>query len=64
MYGHDGERMVMVWVLNDKGEKEPASFLVDGYEPEMNTVSISISWMSLAWAYMFKKTYKKTAKEL
>ena len=56
--------MVMVWVLNDKGEKEPASFLVDGYEPEMNTVSISISWMSLAWAYMFKKTYKKTAKEL
>ena len=30
--------MVTVWVLNDKGKKEPASFLVDGYEPETNTV--------------------------
>ena len=38
MCGHDGERMVKVWVLNDKGKKEPASFLVDGYEPETNTV--------------------------
>ena len=38
MCGHGGERMVTVWVLNDKGEKEPASFLVDGYEPETNTV--------------------------
>ena len=38
MCGHGGERMVKVWVLNDKGEKEPASFLVDGYEPETNTV--------------------------
>ena len=28
--------MVKVWVLNDKGEKEPVSFLVDGYEPETN----------------------------
>ena len=30
--------MVTVWVLNDKGKKEPASFLVDGYKPETNTV--------------------------
>ena len=26
MYGHGGERMVTVWVLNGKGEKDPASF--------------------------------------
>ena len=38
MCGHGGERMVTVWVLNDKGEKEPVSLLVDGYEPETNTV--------------------------
>ena len=38
MCGHGGERMATVWFLNDKGEKEPASFLVDGYEPETNTV--------------------------
>ena len=38
MCGHGGERMVTVWVLNDKNEKEPAHFLVDGYEPETNTV--------------------------
>ena len=31
MCGHGGERMVTVWVLNDKGKKEPLSFLVDGY---------------------------------
>ena len=30
--------MVKVWVLNDKDEKEPGTFLVDGYEPETNTV--------------------------
>ena len=36
--GHDGERMVKVWILNNKGEKEPVSFLVIGYEPETNTV--------------------------
>ena len=35
--GRCAERMVTVWV-NDKGEKEPASFLVDGYEPKTNTV--------------------------
>ena len=35
---HDGERMVTVWVLNDKGEKEPVFFLVEGYEPETNIV--------------------------
>ena len=29
MCEHVGERMVKVWVLNDKGKKEPASFLVD-----------------------------------
>ena len=38
MCGHGGERMATVWFLNDKGEKEPASFLIDGYEPETNTV--------------------------
>ena len=38
MYGHDGDRMVTIWVLNDKGKKEPVTFLVDGYEPEINTV--------------------------
>ena len=36
--GHGGECMVKVWVLNDKGKKEPAFFLVDGYDPETNTV--------------------------
>ena len=61
MCGHGGERMVTFWVLNDKDEKEPASFLVDGYEPE---TSISVSWMSLAWAYMLKESYKKTTKEI
>ena len=35
---HGREHMVAVWVLNDKGEKEPESFLVDRYEPETNTV--------------------------
>ena len=30
--------MVKVWVLNDKGEKEPVTFLVDGNGPETNTV--------------------------
>ena len=30
--------MVTTWVLNDKGKKEPASFLVDGYKLETNTV--------------------------
>ena len=38
MCGYGGERMVTVWVLNDKDEKEPAHFLVDGYEPETNIV--------------------------
>ena len=36
MCGHGGERMVTVWVLNDK---EPAPFLVDGYEPETNHIN-------------------------
>ena len=35
---HNGERMVKVWVLSDKGKKEPVTFLVDGYELETNTV--------------------------
>ena len=38
MCGHGGECIVKVWVLNDKGKKELVSFLVDGYEPETNTV--------------------------
>ena len=37
MCGYGGERMVKVWVLNYKNEKEPAYFLVDRYEPETNT---------------------------
>ena len=38
MCGHGRERMGKVWVLNDKGKKTPVTFLVDGYEPETNTV--------------------------
>ena len=38
MCEHGGEHMVKVWVLNDKGKKEPAFFLVDGYDTETNTV--------------------------
>ena len=38
MSGHGGERMVKVWVLNDKSKKAPVTFLVDGYEPETKTV--------------------------
>ena len=38
MCGHGGERMVKVCVLNGKGEKESASFLVNGFEIETNTV--------------------------
>ena len=38
MCRYGGERMVNVWVLNDKGKKTPESFMVDGYEPETNTV--------------------------
>ena len=30
--------MVKVCVLDDKGEKTPVLFLVDGYEPATNTV--------------------------
>ena len=38
MCGHGGERMVNVWVLNDKGKKTPVPFLVNGCETETNTV--------------------------
>ena len=38
MCGHGGEPMVKVCVLDDKGEKTPVLFLVDGYEPATNTV--------------------------
>ena len=38
MCGQNGERMVKVWVLNNKGKKTPVHFLVNGYEPETNTV--------------------------
>ena len=37
MCGHGGEPMVKVCVLDDKGKKTPALFLVDGYEPVTNT---------------------------
>ena len=29
--GHGGERLVKVWVLNYKAQKEPVTVLVDGY---------------------------------
>ena len=48
MYGHGGECMVKASVLNDKGKK----------------CSIPVSWMSLAWTYIFKESYKKTTKEI
>ena len=38
MCGHAGERMVNVWILDDKGEKTPAYFSVDCCKPETNTV--------------------------
>ena len=38
MCGHGRKCMVTVWVLNDKKEKEPASFLVDWYESGTNIV--------------------------
>ena len=38
MCSHGGEHMVNAWILNGKVKKEPVSFLVDGYEPETNTV--------------------------
>ena len=44
-----------------KVKKKPVSFLVDIYEPE--THSVSISWMSLAWVYMPRESYKKTTKD-
>ena len=37
MCGHGAERMVKVWVLNDKGKKTPVLFWVDGYEPKNST---------------------------
>ena len=38
MCGHGEEGMVKVWVLNDKGKKTRVPFLIDGYEPETNTM--------------------------
>ena len=38
MFGYGGERMVTAWVFNEKDEKEPAHLLVDGYEPETDTI--------------------------
>ena len=38
MCGNDGERSGKVRILNEKGKKTPASFLLNGYEPETNTV--------------------------
>ena len=65
MCRHGRERMVSVWVLNDKGKKELAYFSVDGYEPDTNTVyQFPVSWMSLVWGYMSKESYKKTTKEI
>ena len=36
--GHGGERMVKVWVLNNKVKKGLTYFLVNGYDPETNAV--------------------------
>ena len=52
-----GERMVNVWVLNDKGKKTLVPFLVDGYELETNTVY-------QFHGYMPKESYKKARKEI
>ena len=38
MCEYDGEHGVKVWVLDHKGEKTRAYYLVDGYEPGRNTV--------------------------
>ena len=38
MWEYGGERRVKVWVLDHIDKKTPACFLVDGYEPENNTV--------------------------
>ena len=38
MCGNDGERSGKVRILNEKGKKTPAPFLLNGYEPETNTV--------------------------
>ena len=38
MCWHCGERIVKVRVLDHKGEKTPAYFSFDGYEPETNIV--------------------------
>ena len=38
MCGHGGEPMVKVWVLNDKDKKTQVTFLVNGSEPETNTM--------------------------
>ena len=37
MCGYGEERLVKTWVLNNKGKKK-LPFLVNGYEPETNTV--------------------------
>ena len=38
MFGHGGDRRKTIWCLDRKGEKTPAYFSVDGYDPETNTV--------------------------
>ena len=66
MCGYGGERMVKAWVLNDKGKKEPVSFLVDGYEPKTNTVYQfhGCHWHELTYlkdlARRQQKSYKDT----
>ena len=52
--------MVKVSILNDKGKKESVSFLVDGYEPEINTV---YQFHRCHWhGHTCKVSYKKTTK--
>ena len=66
MCGHGGERMVKAWVLNDKGKKEPVSFLVDRYEPKTNAVYQfhGCHWHELTYlkdlARRQQKSYKDT----
>ena len=58
--------MLTVWVLNDKGEKEPASFLVDGYEPETNTVyqSHGCHWHGHIWLKNRRKRQQKRYEDM
>ena len=52
MCEHGGERMVKVWVLNTKGEKNWHLFWL--MNMNLKSTQCIVSWMSLARAYIFK----------